>query len=238
MIKYVSYLMLVLLFSCTSAEIQQTLGGILESGDTKPTTNEVISGLKDALIKGTNTGTAQASKLDGYFKNPNIKIPFPPEITNVETKLRQIGLGGEVDKFVKSLNRGAEQAAKEAAPIFVNAIRSLTIQDAWGILRGENDAATRYLERTSSGELYTKFKPVVDKSLKKVNATKYYSDLAGTYNKIPFVTKVNADLGDYATNKAIDGLFYLVEQEEAKIREDPIARTTDILKKVFGYSGD
>lgn len=240
--KQVFYsLVFITLLSCTASEINQTLGGILEastSGNSKPTTNEVISGLKEALVKGANVGSEKASMVDGYFKNPNIKIPFPPEIANVENKLRQIGLDKQVDKFVKSLNRGAEDAAKQAAPIFVSAIRSMTIDDAWNILRGEKDAATRFLERTTSQQLYDKFKPVMNTSLDKVNATKYYGDITTTYNKIPFVTKVNTDLGDYATNKAIDGLFFLVEKEEEKIREDPIARTTQILKKVFGYSGE
>ena len=132
-----------------------------------------------------------------------------------------------------SLNRGAELAAKEAKPIFVNAITSMSINDAWGILKGDNDAATIYLKETTSDQLYEKFSPVISTSLDKVNATKYYSDLVNAYNKIPFVDKVNPDLNDYATRKAIDGLFILVAEEELKIREDPIARTSDLLKRVF-----
>jgi hypothetical protein len=174
--------------------------------------------------------------LDGYFKNPQIKIPFPPDVKRVEDRLRQIGLGGEVDKFIMTLNRGAEDAAKEAKPIFIAAIKQMTIQDAWGILKGEENAATEYLRRTTSSQLYEKFKPVIANSLNKVSATKYYSDLVNTYNKIPMVEKVNPDLNDYATNKAMDGLFLLIAQEEKKIRQDPVARTSDLLKKVFGYN--
>src|SRR5690606_35735735 len=151
------------------------------------------------------------------FKNPEIKIPFPPEVKKVEDRLRQIGLGGEVDKFVMTLNRGAEDAAKEAKPIFISAIRSMTIQDAWGILKGEDDAATQYLRRTTGEQLAQKFKPVIQQSLSKVNATRYYGDIVNTYNRIPLVEKVNPDLDDYATGKAIDGLFVMIAKEEKRI---------------------
>ena len=174
------------------------------------------------------------SKVDGYFKNPEIKIPFPPEVKQVEARLRQMGLGGEVDRFVLTLNRGAEDAAKEAKPIFIEAVKQMTIQDAWAILRGEKDAATQYLKKTTSVQLKAKFKPVIQQSLNKVNATKYYGDLVNTYNKIPLVQKVNPDLDEYATDKAIEGLFVMIAKEEKNIRENPVARTTELLKKVFG----
>lgn len=222
-----------ILASCTTAQINQALGDLNKS--TPLTTAEVGEGLKEALIKGISIGSDQASQLDGFFKNPQIKIPFPPDVKKVEDKLRQIGLGGEVDKFVMALNRGAEDAAREAKPIFISAIRQMTIQDAWAILKGEENAATEYLKRTTSTQLREKFAPVIGNSLDKVNATKYYGDIVNSYNKIPFVDKVNPDLNDYATTKAMDGLFLLIAGEEKKIREDPIARTTDLLKKVFGY---
>ena len=223
-----------LVSACTTTQINQTLGAINDSlGGDKLTTEQVGSGLKEALIKGISNGAAKASKQDGYFKNSRIKIPFPPDVKKVEDKLRQIGLGKEVDKFVMTLNRGAEQAAKESKPIFVAAIRSMTIQDAWGILKGKDDAATQYLIKTTSTPLKAKFKPVIKRALDKTQATKYYGDIVSTYNRIPLVEKVNPDLDDYATNKAIEGLFFLVAQEELKIRKDPIARTTELLKKVF-----
>lgn len=225
---------LILIAGCTAQQVNQvldTVGGVLE--DDKLTTDQVASGLKEALIKGINTGATQASALDGYFKNPQIKLPFPPEVQKVEDKLRQIGLGSEVDKFVMTLNRGAEKAAKEAKPIFISAIRSMTVQDAWGILKGNDNAATNYLVKTTSSQLKAKFRPVMTKALNKTNATKYYGDIVNTYNKIPFVDDVNPDLESYATDKAIEGLFLLIAKEEKKIREDPIARTTDLLKKVF-----
>ena len=133
-----------------------------------------------------------------------------------------------------TLNRGAEDAAKEAKPIFIEAIRAMTIEDAWAILRGQDDAATQYLKRTTSGLLKEKFKPVIQNSLNKVSATKYYSDIVTRYNQIPLVQKVNPDLDDYATDKAIDGLFLMIAREEKNIRENPVARTTEILKRVFG----
>lgn len=225
-----------MLGACTTAQINQTMGDVNKAlGAEGPlTTAEVAEGLKEALIKGISTGSDLASQVDGYFMSPEIKIPFPPEVKKVEDKLRQIGLGNEVDKFVMTLNRGAEDAAKEAKPIFITAIKSMTIQDAWGILKGQPDAATQYLKRTTSAQLKEKFQPVIQNSLKKVNATRYYGDIVNTYNKIPLVEDVNPNLDDYATDKAIEGLFTMIAKEERNIRQDPLARTTELLKKVFG----
>jgi Protein of unknown function (DUF4197) len=209
-------------------KLKKTLSGESLSSD------EVAAGLKEALTNGVSKGSDLVSQLDGYYKNPEIKIPFPPEVKQVETRLRQIGLGSEVDKFVESLNRGAEEAAKQAKPIFVTAVKEMTIQDAWSILKGNDDAATQYLSKTTTPQLTDKFKPVIRESLNKVNATKYYSDLVNTYNKIPLVTKVNPNLDDYATQKAIAGLFVMIAKEEKNIRRDPLARTSELLKKVFG----
>jgi hypothetical protein len=203
-------------------------------GGGMPTTEEVAAGLKEALTNGASKGSDLVSQADGYFKNAEIKIPFPPEVKQVETKLRQVGMGAQVDKFVLALNRGAEEAAKEAKPIFVSAIKQMTVQDAWSILKGEDNAATQYLDKTTSPELTTKFKPIIQAALQKVSATKYYADLVNAYNKLPMVQKVNPNLDDYATEKAIDGLFVMVAKEEKLIRDDPGARTTDLLKKVFG----
>jgi hypothetical protein len=225
------------LSACTTAQINQTLGEVNKTlgGTGQPLTSaEVAEGLKEALIKGISTGSDIVSQLDGYFKNPEIKIPFPPEVKKVEDKLRQIGLDKEVDKFVMTLNRGAEDAAKEAKPIFITAIKSMTIQDAWAILKGDKDAATQYLKRTTSAQLKEKFKPVIQNSLNKVNATKYYGDIVNRYNMIPFVEKVNPDLNEYATDRAIEGLFLMIAKEEKNIRENPVARTTEILRRVFG----
>ncbi len=222
--------------ACTSAQINQAISDANKAiGGEKPlSTAEVSEGLKEALIKGISDGSDLASQLDGYFKNPEIKILFPPDVKKVEDRLRQLGLGAEVDKFVMTLNRGAEDAAKEAKPIFISAIKQMTIEDAWGILRGDPDAATQYLKRTTSAQLKEAFGPVIQNSLNKVNATKYYGDIINRYNSIPLVQKVNPDLNDYATNMAIQGLFTMIAKEEKEIRQDPAARTTELLKKVFG----
>ncbi|MFN4947214.1 MAG: DUF4197 domain-containing protein [Chryseotalea sp.] len=226
----------ILLLACTTAQINQTLHEVNKAMATdKPlTTAEVGEGLKEALVNGISKGSDRVSQLDGYFKNPEIKIPFPPEAKKVEDKLRQIGMDKQVDEFIMTLNRGAENAAKEAKPIFISAIKQMTIEDAWSILKGNDNAATNYLQRTTSAALKEKFKPVIQTSLDKVNATKYYSDLVNTYNKIPFVEKVNPDLNEYATNLAMRGLFLQIEKEEKNIRKDPLARTSDLLKRVFG----
>jgi hypothetical protein len=195
---------------------------------------EIAEGLKEALTNGISKGSDLVSQMDGYFKNPEIKLPFPPEARNAETKLRAIGMGAEVDRFILTLNRAAEDAAKEAKPIFVTAIKSMTIQDAASILRGQQDAATQYLKRTTSPALKEKFKPVIQNSLSKVNATRYYTDLITAYNKIPLVQKLNPNLDDYATDKAIEGLFIMIAKEEKNIRQNPMARTSELLKKVFG----
>jgi len=225
--------------ACTTTQISSALKTATSILDDSPelTTSEVVSGLKEALIKGAEYSSGMASKTDGYFMNPALKIIFPPEIQKVETKLRQIGLNKPVDDFVLSMNRAAEKAAADAAPIFVSAIKSMTINDAWAILKGEDNAATQYLQRTTGEQLKATFKPVIERSLEAVNATKYYTDVTNAYNKIPFVQPVETDLTAYVNNLAIEGLFKLVEKEELAIRKDPIARTTELLKKVFGYKG-
>jgi len=183
----IKWLFVLSLSACTTAQINQTIGDVNKAigGEQPLTTAEVGEGLKEALVNGISKGSDLVSKTDGYFRNPEIKIPFPPEVKKVENTLRDIGLGGEVDKFVMTLNRGAEDAAKEAKPIFISAIKSMTIQDAWAILKGEDNAATDYLKKTTSAQLKEKFKPVIQTSLNKVSATKYYGELVTRYNKIP-----------------------------------------------------
>jgi len=225
-----------LLGACTTAQINQAISDAnkVVGGDKPLTTAEVTEGLKEALIKGISNGSDLASQVDGYFKNAEIKIPFPPDVKKVEDRLRQLGLGGEVDKFIMTLNRGAEDAAKEAKPIFISAIKQMTIDDAWAILKGEPDAATQYLRKATSVQLKEKFSPVIQTSLDKVNATKYYGEIINRYNSIPLVQKVNPNLNDYATDMAIQGLFTMIAKEEKSIRQDPLARTTELLKRVFG----
>lgn len=236
--RKIKWILALVLTGCTSAQINQAINDVNKSlgGERPLTTAEVAEGLKEALVKGISTGSDLVSVTDGYFKNPEIKIPFPEDVKKVEDALRKIGLGSQVDRFVMTLNRGAEDAAKEAKPIFIAAIKSMTIQDAWAILKGEDDAATEYLKRTTSALLKDKFKPVIQSSLNKVDATKYYGEIVTRYNQIPLVEKVNPNLDDYATDRAIEGLFVMIAKEEKNIRQDPIARTTEILKRVFGYN--
>lgn len=199
-----------------------------------PTNSEIIAGLKQALEIGSKNAGNQLSALNGYFGNQLIKIMMPPEAQKVENTLRNIGMGAEVDKAIMAMNRAAEDAATKAAPIFVNAIKGMTIQDGVGILKGGNGAATNYLKQKTTGELTNAFRPVIENSLNKVDATKYWSQVFTIYNKLPTTRqKVNPDLTGYVTERALNGLFVTVEQEENKIRQDPAARVTDLLKKVF-----
>ena len=198
------------------------------------TEKDAVAGIREALIKGTGEGVKIVSQVNGYFANPAIKIPFPQEAKDIETKLRGIGLGAQVDEVVTSLNRAAEDAAKSAEPVFVAAINGMNVTDAINIVKGNNDAATRYLEKTTSPELKVKFTPIIKASLDKVDATRLWADLIRQYNQIPFVKKQNPDLTGYVTDKAIGGLFVMVAKEEAKIRKDPAAQATELLKKVFG----
>lgn len=204
------------------------------AGTTPLTNAEAIKGLKEALTQGTNRSTGQASQTDGFFKNPAIFIPFPPAAQKVKDNALKVGLTAQVNKFEETLNRAAEEAAKSAAPIFINAITSMTIGDGLGILRGTDTAATNYLRVKCTDSLMVKFRPVVANATKKVELTKHWKPLADAYNKIPFVTPINPDLDGYVCERAINGLFKLIGDEEKKIRTDPFARTSDILKKVFG----
>jgi len=201
----------------------------------KPLSNdEIISGLKEALTVGTNNSTASASKSDGYFMNPNIKIPFPPQAAQIKTTLVDFGMQSQVDKFELSINRAAEEAAKGAAPIFINAVTGMTITDGLSILKGADNAATKYLTDKTSAQLHDLFKPTVKNAIAKVEVTKYWNPLITKYNKIPGVDKQNPDLEEYVTQKALEGLYKLLADEEKKIRKDPAAQVTDLLKKVFG----
>ncbi len=237
--NFKALLTVLMILACSiaaSAQFDKLIGKAKKAldGGGKLSNDEIVQGLKEALTQGISKGSDVVSQLDGYNKNPEIKIPFPTDAKKVEDRLRQMGMGNDVDKFITTLNRGAEDAAKEAKPIFINAIKQMSFDDALSILKGNQDAATQFLKRTTSADLKAKFSPVVQKSLDKVEATKYYGSLVGTYNKIPLVEKVNPDLNDYATTKAIEGLFTMVAKEEKNIRENPSARATDILKKVFG----
>jgi hypothetical protein len=231
---YILILMTILSMQITDAQFLKEAKKFLNSGKSGLTEKDAVDGIKEALIKGTGNSVSIVSLKDGYWGNPDIKIPFPPEEKNVESKLRAIGLGKQVDDFNVSMNRAAEKAADKAKPIFIAAIKGMTVTDAINIVRGEKNAATMYLKKTTSPELSAAFRPEIKASLDNVDATKYWSDLITAYNVIPFVKKVNPDLTAYVTDKAIEGLFVMIAKEELKIRTDPMARTSDLLKKVFG----
>lgn len=236
----ITALAVVCLLSCDT--LQQTGSGWpapSASPDTsagKPTNAEISAGIKQALQIGLEEGVQQVSAVNGYYKNPLIKIPFPAGALAVENTLRKIGLGQLCDNVELSLNRAAEDAASKATPIFLNALKQMTLQDATQILLGSDTSATSYFRRATTAQLTAAFSPVINQSLKKVNATRYWSQAVTQYNKIPFVKPVNTDLTAYVTERAINGLFVTIGQKETQIREQLGARTTPLLKKVFGFA--
>lgn len=196
--------------------------------------DEVIKGLKEALTVGTNNSSGMVAKADGYLKNPKVFIPWPAEAKDMREKLIKMGMQKKVTEFETSLNRAAEEAAKKAAPVFVDAITNMSLSDGFAILNGNDSAATHYLREKTFSPLKEKFMPTVKEAVTKVKVTSYWKPLATAYNKLPGVKKQNPNLDDYVCTKAINGLMTLIADEEAKIRKDPMARVTDILKKVFG----
>ena len=205
------------------------------TGTKSLTEGEITSGLKEALKVGTQNATGRLSSVNGFFGNQLIKILMPPEAKKIETTLRSLGMGAQVDKAILSMNRAAEDASGKAVPIFVDAITGITIQDGLSILRGSNDAATQYLKGRTTASLTTAFRPVIEKSLAKVQATKYWSEIVTIYNKLPTTRqKMNPDLTAYVTERALSGIFVNIADEEGKIRTNPAARVSDILRKVFG----
>lgn len=194
-----------------------------------------IAGLKEALSIGTNNAVLSVSKVDGYFKNEAIKILLPKNIQNIANVLSKIGYQKEVDEFILSMNRAAEKAAPKAKDIFITAIKDMTIEDAIKILNGGDTAATDYFKSKTFDKLYESFKPIISKSMNEVGTTKAYKDMTNKYiSAIPFSGLESFDLDHYVTTKALDGLFYMIAVEEKKIRTDPAARVTELLRKVFG----
>lgn len=198
--------------------------------------DDIIAGLKEALTVGANNGQALASKTDGFYKNQLIFISFPPEAIKVKNVAEKLGMHAKVEEFVMTMNRAAEEAAKQVAQVFVSAIKAMSVGDGLKILKGGENAATTFLKNATSNELHQKFLPIVKAATQKVQVTKYWEPLIGAYNKSSILTggeKINPDLNAYITDQAIDGVFKLIALEEAKIRKDPVARVSDLLKKVF-----
>ncbi len=208
-----------------------------EGGETSLTQDEIVKGLKEALEVGTKEAVKLASQAGGFNQNPRIRIPFPPEAQEVKDKAEELGMDKKVAEFENTLNKAAEKAAEEAVPIFVDAIRDMSIQEGRNILEGEENAATQYLKKNTSDQLFKTFQPVVKDAIDQVELTRYWDPLAQAYNKSTMLTgkeEVNPDLDQYVTDRAISGLFTLIADEEKEIRQDPAARVTDLLKKVFG----
>lgn len=226
-------LTLALFLSLTGCETTRQVLDSMNTGSGGLSSAEIAAGLKEALRTGTQNGTQNLSAADGFFANAAIKILMPEEVKKVETTLRGIGLGSLVDKAVLSMNRAAENAAKSAAPIFVNAIKEMTVTDAIGILKGSDHAATDYFKGKTTAALTHAFQPIIEQSLAKVNATRYWNDVFSAYNKFA-ASPVNTDLTGYVTERALTGIFYEIAQEEQNIRKNPAARATELLKKVFG----
>ena len=236
----------------TTGSTGTVIGGIVNTvtGQGAGLSNEtIVNGLKEALNVSTKNSVAFTSKVDGFYKTPEIAIPFPKEAQSVKTLADKYGLKSQTENFVKQLNRAAESAAKEATPIFINAITSMTITDGIQLLQGGDNAATTFLQNKTRQPLKDKFTPVVKKALDKVQISKYWTPLWSNYNKYAPAANaigsvfgqgnvlpkaVNPDLNEYVTNLALDGLFKIMAKEEAKIRKDPTARVNDILRTVFG----
>jgi hypothetical protein len=199
------------------------------------TEEEAGQGIKEALIQGVTTAVLNLNKKDGFFGSEVYKVLLPPDAKKVETTFRKIGMGSQVDKAILAINRGAEDAVGSAKPIFIDAIKEMTVTDAIGIVRGNKYGATQYFKQKTSDKLLAAFTPSLKASLDKTYATKYYGDIVTTYNRLPTTfEKANPDLTAYVVGKAVDALFDQVAQQEAEIRANPLARTTEILKKVFG----
>lgn len=196
--------------------------------------NEIVAALREALQVGARNATGRLNAPNGFFGNQLIKILMPPEAKQVETTLRGLGMGAEVDKVIVSMNRAAEDASGKAVQIFINAIAGMSIQDGVAIVRGGQGAATNYLRQKTTAQLTNAFRPIIQNSLGKVGATRYWTQIFTVYNRIPTVQKINPDLTAYVTERALNGLFVTIADEENKIRLNPAAQASDLLKKVFG----
>ena len=231
-------LLLATLASC--AQFPKTLPTVLGKGTSRPgglSNEDVIAGLKEALGKGAEQSVLRGSALDGFWKNDLLRIPFPPEAEKMKNTLTSIGMSKQVADFELTMNRAAEEAAKEALPILRDAVMGMSLGDGFAILKGGDKAATNYLRDKTTAALTASFKPIVSRANQKVALTSYWTPLATGYNKASLFTgakAVDPDLDAYVTQKAIDGLFVLIGEEEARIRKDPLARTSDLLRRVFG----
>lgn len=225
------FLLLIFVFATSCAELQQIASQLPQEQGIG--NSEISAGLKQALNKGIEQQVSTLTEEGGFFSNELVRIGLPPELQKVDRSLRDIGLGNLADEGLKVLNRAAEEAVKEATPIFVNAVQEMSFTDARNILFGPDTAATTYLSDKTTTELYSRFNPVIQRSLEEVGATQIWSNLIQRYNALPLTTDVNPNLADYVTREALDGVFTMISIEEQQIRNQLSARTTPLLKKVF-----
>jgi hypothetical protein len=220
---------------CVDVAQSPLLGNLLQSASKATVLDEstVAAGLKEALRVGSERAVSVTSAYDGFLGNDLIRIDMPESLQTVSTTMRNIGMGSYVDQFEVAMNRAAEKASAEAKGVFWQAITSMTLSDAMGILQGDNTAATDYFRAKTSASLAEKFKPIVQEKMAEVGVYKYYSSLVNTYNALPLTSKPQFDLEQYVTDKAQEGVFTMLAAEEVKLREDPATRTTELLKKVF-----
>lgn len=223
------------LIGCKQADLQQ-VASVIKDYQQPLDTRTVVSGLKQALEVGTNNSVQQSSANGGFSDNPLIRIAVPQELNKTAVTLRKYGLGSLVDKFELQMNRSAEKAAEQAGSVFINSISQMTISDAWGILRGQDNAATQYFKRTTESDLRQRFQPIIRQSMGQIGFYDDYRSLLKAYDTLPFTEKPNLDIESYIMQKSLDGLFILVAKEEAKIRHNPAARVTELLQKVFAQS--
>lgn len=222
---------LVLFFLSSCAELQQIASETMRN---QPLTNiDISNGLKQALEQGISDRVSSLTEPEGFFRNELVRIMLPEELQRVDSALRSIGLGSLADEGLKLMNRAAEEAVAEATPIFIDAIRQMSIQDARGILMGEQNAATQYLQRTTQDALMQRFQPIIESNFNKVGANEIWSNIITRYNRIPLMSPVNPDLTDYVTEQALSGVYTMVEVEEKEIRSSINARKTDLLRRVF-----
>lgn len=212
-------------------QVANSLPAIIENSSLGQT--QIAAGLKEALQQGIDKQVVNLTKTDGFYNNQLVKIGLPAELQKVEKTLREVGLGSLADEGIKALNKAASSAVKEATPIFVDAITKMTISDATNILMGNKNAATQYLVKSTKTSLYNKFNPVIKSSFTKVGADKVWNNIITKYNALPMVKDVNPDLTDYVTEEALKGVYTMIEKEEANIRTNTAARTTNLLKSVF-----
>ena len=228
--KFLAFLVICNLTAC--AELQQVVNQLPQEG-TAIGNDQIAAGLRQALVLGIEKQVTKLTQTDGFYKNDMVKILLPEELQKVDKTLRDIGLGSLADEGLKVLNRAAEDAVKEATPIFVDAVKDISFVDAKTILTGNNDAATQYLTSKTQTALYDKFTPVIKNSFSKVGADKIWSNLINKYNSIPFTNSVNPDLTDYVTDEALKGVYTMIAVEEKEIRTKLSSRTTDLLQQVF-----